>query len=215
MCYSNIIPRLYGNGGACSGCGQAIPANEFVTRAGGAVFHTKCFSCSKCGTVLNTGDRYCLLSGSPVCESDWHKMVKSSSVAAAAVGNVTGNSGAPVRKAKVQPTTPLVVSPVASSSSSSTQASIQASPSSGVLQSGQVDVVDVGVGGDPYSPPPPGHPHYNHHHHHHHHQQQQHHHHHLHQQMTIGLHGLAHQQPPHLQPHTSYQEWSQWGEPCD
>ncbi|KAK0178460.1 hypothetical protein PV327_007351 [Microctonus hyperodae] len=155
------------------------------------------------GAVLISSYRYCLLSGSPVCESDWHKMVKSSSVAAAAVGNVTGNSGAPVRKAKVQSTTPLVVSPVASSSSSSTQASMQTSPS-GVLQSGQVDVVDVGVGGDPYSPPPPGHPHYNHHHHHH-----------LHQQMTIGLHGLAHQQPPHLQPHTSYQEWSQWGEPCD
>lgn len=43
--------------------------------------------------------RYYLLSGSPVCETDWHKIVKSSSLTAAAAA--TGNSGTPVRKGKV------------------------------------------------------------------------------------------------------------------
>lgn len=46
--------------------------------------------------------RYYLLSGSPVCETDWHKILKSSSVAAAtAAAAAAGNGGAPVRKGKV------------------------------------------------------------------------------------------------------------------
>jgi LIM domain len=51
-------------------------------RAGaqGHVYHLKCFSCTKCGGQLMPGDRFCLLAGSPVCEQDWHKLMKGASV---------------------------------------------------------------------------------------------------------------------------------------
>lgn len=65
--------RLFGNSGACSACGQTIPANEFVMRTTSNmnnngpqannqnvqhfVFHLKCFSCTKCGSHLVQGDR--------------------------------------------------------------------------------------------------------------------------------------------------------------
>ena len=49
--------RMFGTSGACGGCGVAIPATEFVTRAGGSVFHPKCFVCSKCSIHLTQGDR--------------------------------------------------------------------------------------------------------------------------------------------------------------
>ncbi|XP_006609009.2 LIM domain transcription factor LMO4.1-like [Apis dorsata] len=61
--------RMFGSSGACAGCGNAIPATELVMRAGGSVFHQKCFTCSKCGNQLVSGDRYYLLSGSPVSTS--------------------------------------------------------------------------------------------------------------------------------------------------
>ncbi|XP_072396723.1 LIM domain only protein 3 [Diabrotica undecimpunctata] len=79
--------RIFGNTGACSACGQSIPANELVMRSGGPsiqqpgapphVFHLKCFMCSKCLSPLVPGDRYYMLSGSLVCEQDWHKLLKS------------------------------------------------------------------------------------------------------------------------------------------
>ncbi|KAF7389022.1 hypothetical protein HZH66_010159 [Vespula vulgaris] len=181
--------KIFGSSGACAGCGNPIPANEMVMRTGGSVFHLKCFTCSKCGGQLVSGDRYYLLSGSPVCETDWHKILKSSSVAAAtAAAAAAGNGGAPVRKGKkVQP-------------------SPQATP---VVVPTQVDVADVAVGGDPYSPPPPGHQHYHHHHHHHHHE---------HHQMGLVHPGLAAQQTTHMQQPSSgsYQDWPPWAQdPCD
>ncbi|XP_014238623.1 LIM domain-containing protein B-like isoform X2 [Trichogramma pretiosum] len=98
----NDYTRLFGNSGCCAACGQTIPATELVTRAGGNVFHTKCFQCTKCGTQLTSGDRYYQLSGAAVCETDFHKMVKSSSVAAAAAAAAaTGNGAMPARKGKV------------------------------------------------------------------------------------------------------------------
>ncbi|XP_066599637.1 LIM domain transcription factor LMO4.2 isoform X2 [Prorops nasuta] len=98
----NDYRRMFGNSGACSSCGSTIPANELVMRAGASVFHLKCFTCTKCGGALVSGDRYYLLSGSPVCETDWHKIMKSSSMAsAAATTAAAGNGGAPVRKGKV------------------------------------------------------------------------------------------------------------------
>ncbi|XP_057324988.1 LIM/homeobox protein Lhx3-like [Microplitis mediator] len=98
LCKSDYM-RLYCSG-ACHSCGSPIPGNELVMRAGGLVFHQKCFACSKCGNQLVAGDKYCLLSGAPICETDWQKMVKSSNVSAAAAA-VTGNGGTTVRKAKV------------------------------------------------------------------------------------------------------------------
>ncbi|KAH0567160.1 hypothetical protein KQX54_007122 [Cotesia glomerata] len=202
------------NAGTCQQCQNPIPANEMVMKVNSnLVFHTKCFTCNKCGIQLMTGDKYCLLSGYPICEADWHKAVKSSNVSAVTAG-VTGNGSNTQRKAKVQPMAPLAASPAAQSpSSTSVQgAAVQASPSGLVHQPSQVDVVDVGVGGEPYSPPPPGHQHY--HHHHHHHQPHQP------PPMGMGLLGLAHHHQPPLHHHLqhqqpSYQEWVHWGEPCD
>ncbi|KAL1491651.1 hypothetical protein ABEB36_012215 [Hypothenemus hampei] len=81
--------RLFGSTGACSACGQTIPASEFVMRSGGGnnpvtpgaplhIFHIQCFMCSKCMAPLRPGDRYYMLGGSLVCEQDWHKLLKSS-----------------------------------------------------------------------------------------------------------------------------------------
>ncbi|CAG9814253.1 unnamed protein product [Phaedon cochleariae] len=88
-CFS-AFNRIFGNSGACSACGQSIPANELVMRSGSGsnpgqppmqapphVFHLKCFMCSKCLSPLVPGDRYYMLSGSLVCEQDWHKLLKS------------------------------------------------------------------------------------------------------------------------------------------
>ncbi len=73
---------MFGIKGACRGCGSHIPANEFVMRAGGGpmggggvggppmVFHVSCFTCSKCGKTLATGDRYSVLNGALLCEQD-------------------------------------------------------------------------------------------------------------------------------------------------
>ncbi|XP_063229460.1 LIM/homeobox protein Lhx2-like [Bacillus rossius redtenbacheri] len=118
LCKTDYI-RLFGNTGACSACGQTIPASEFVMRAGPGhhqqqpqqpqqpqqqqqhhVFHMKCFACSKCGAQLVPGDRYCLLAGSLVCEQDWHKLLKGSAAAAAAAG-AAGAGATGVRKGKV------------------------------------------------------------------------------------------------------------------
>ncbi|EGI65701.1 LIM domain transcription factor LMO4.1 [Acromyrmex echinatior] len=179
---------MFGSSGVCGSCGNAIPANEMVMRAGDSVFHVKCFNCNKCGGQLVSGDRYYLLSGSPICESDWHKIVKSSSVAAAAAA-AGGNSGAPVRKGGNPVGRPKKVQP-------------SPQPTPPVVPSPQVDVVDVAVGVDPYSPPPPGHQHYHQYHHHHHHQ------------MALVHPGLAAQQS-HLQA-SSYQDWSSWAQDtCD
>ncbi|XP_044751824.1 LIM domain transcription factor LMO4-B [Coccinella septempunctata] len=83
--------RIFGSTGACAACHQPIPPSEFVMRCSSStpqqptaspqVFHLKCFSCSKCGAPLVPGDRYYLLAGSLVCEQDWTKLLKSSTVA--------------------------------------------------------------------------------------------------------------------------------------
>lgn len=41
--FSSFLPplRLFGNSGACSACGQSIPASELVMRAQGNVYHLK------------------------------------------------------------------------------------------------------------------------------------------------------------------------------
>ncbi|XP_023701548.1 LIM/homeobox protein Lhx9 [Cryptotermes secundus] len=112
----NDYYRMFGISGACSACGQTIPASEFVMRAGSGtgqaaahgggpqqqpgghqVFHLKCFTCSKCGAQLVPGDRYYLLAGSLICEQDWHKLLKGSGVA----GGTATNTGTGVRKGKV------------------------------------------------------------------------------------------------------------------
>ncbi|XP_063056588.1 LIM domain transcription factor LMO4b isoform X2 [Engraulis encrasicolus] len=51
LCRNDYI-RLFGNSGACSACGQSIPASELVMRAQGNVYHLKCFTCSTCRNRL-------------------------------------------------------------------------------------------------------------------------------------------------------------------
>ncbi|XP_063702574.1 LIM domain transcription factor LMO4.1 [Culicoides brevitarsis] len=98
----NDYSRLFRSSGACSACGETIPANELVMRTTSQinpnqngvnnnnnyqnqpllqhhVFHLKCFQCSKCANNLQQGDRYYMLGGSIVCEQDWHKLIKTSS----------------------------------------------------------------------------------------------------------------------------------------
>ncbi|CAL1270529.1 LIM domain transcription factor LMO4-like [Argiope bruennichi] len=75
LCKNDYV-RLFGNSGACSACGQMIPASEFVMRAQGNVYHLKCFTCVKCHNQLVPGDRYNLMNGSVLCEQDCIKMLK-------------------------------------------------------------------------------------------------------------------------------------------
>ncbi|XP_037038909.1 LIM domain transcription factor LMO4 [Bradysia coprophila] len=112
LCKSDYT-RMFGSGN-CSACGEHIPPNELVMRTtsqGGNqqpgipqnnqnlhspaihhVYHIKCFRCSKCTSHLQCGDRYYMISGNLVCEQDWHKLVKTSTV---------NNATPPVRKGKV------------------------------------------------------------------------------------------------------------------
>ncbi|KPP64334.1 LIM domain transcription factor LMO4-like [Scleropages formosus] len=63
LCRNDYI-RLFGNSGACSACGQSIPASELVMRAQGNVYHLKCFTCSTCRNRLVPGDRFHYINGS-------------------------------------------------------------------------------------------------------------------------------------------------------
>lgn len=117
LCRTDYM-RLFGNTGACSACGQTIPATEFVMRTGSgsgqspgpspqsgngnnnvatSVFHLKCFACSKCGARLEMGDRYCMLAGSIVCEQDWHKLLKGTSSVTSTASMRKGKVGRPRR----------------------------------------------------------------------------------------------------------------------
>ncbi|KAK5931755.1 hypothetical protein CgunFtcFv8_003526 [Champsocephalus gunnari] len=69
LCRSDYI-RLFGHSGACSTCGQSIPANEMVMRAQGNAYHLKCFSCATCRTRLMPGDRFHYINGTIFCEHD-------------------------------------------------------------------------------------------------------------------------------------------------
>ncbi|KAK3931028.1 LIM domain transcription factor LMO4.2 [Frankliniella fusca] len=122
------MEKLFGNTGACSACGQTIPASEFVMRVGGGgpmggpggapnqpnapsplhVFHLKCFSCSKCGSQLVPGDRYHLLGGALVCEQDWHKLMKGGAAPGvpAGPGAATGVRKGKLHQQQQQPPSP-------------------------------------------------------------------------------------------------------------
>ncbi|XP_030622011.1 LIM domain transcription factor LMO4-B [Chanos chanos] len=69
LCRSDYI-RLFGHSGACSACGQSIPASEMVMRAQGNVYHLKCFSCATCRNQLVPGDRFHYINGTIFCEHD-------------------------------------------------------------------------------------------------------------------------------------------------
>uniref|UniRef100_A0A7M4EUR1 LIM zinc-binding domain-containing protein n=1 Tax=Crocodylus porosus TaxID=8502 RepID=A0A7M4EUR1_CROPO len=68
LCKNNYI-RLFGNSGACSACGQSIPASELVMRGQGNVYHLK-YMCSTCQNRLVPGDQFHYINGSLFCEHD-------------------------------------------------------------------------------------------------------------------------------------------------
>ncbi|XP_054713287.1 LIM domain transcription factor LMO4-like [Uloborus diversus] len=76
LCRADYVKMFAPSGGACSACGQMIPASELVMRVHGNVYHVKCFTCVKCHTQLHPGDRFNLLNGSVLCEQDCIKMLK-------------------------------------------------------------------------------------------------------------------------------------------
>ncbi|XP_041862432.1 LIM homeobox transcription factor 1-alpha isoform X2 [Melanotaenia boesemani] len=62
----------------CRGCAEAISPAELVMRAGDAVFHLRCFTCSVCSCRLQTGDRCVLREGQLLCaREDYHQCLTS------------------------------------------------------------------------------------------------------------------------------------------
>ncbi|XP_074524843.1 LIM homeobox transcription factor 1-alpha [Halichoeres trimaculatus] len=62
----------------CGGCAETISPAELVLRAGAAVFHLRCFTCSVCSCRLQTGDRCVLREGQLLCaRDDYHQCVAS------------------------------------------------------------------------------------------------------------------------------------------
>ena len=65
-------PRMYGT--KCSGCKTTIPANEFVMRALGNVYHIQCFVCTMCGHRLEKGQEFALKDNKLYCKDDYGKL---------------------------------------------------------------------------------------------------------------------------------------------
>uniref|UniRef100_A0A665ST98 LIM/homeobox protein LMX-1.2-like n=1 Tax=Echeneis naucrates TaxID=173247 RepID=A0A665ST98_ECHNA len=62
----------------CGGCAEAVTPAEMVMRAGAAVFHLRCFTCSVCSCRLQTGDRCVLREGQLLCaREDYHQCLTS------------------------------------------------------------------------------------------------------------------------------------------
>ncbi|XP_053287054.1 LIM homeobox transcription factor 1-alpha [Pleuronectes platessa] len=62
----------------CGGCSEAVSPTELVMRAGAAVFHLRCFTCSACSCRLQTGDRCVLREGQLLCaREDYHQCLAS------------------------------------------------------------------------------------------------------------------------------------------
>lgn len=78
LCKADYI-RLFGSTGTCCGCQQLIPANEFVMKTQGSVYHVTCFACATCHNRLVPGDRYGIVNGSLICENDYFKIMKTTS----------------------------------------------------------------------------------------------------------------------------------------
>uniref|UniRef100_A0A669D2D7 LIM homeobox transcription factor 1, alpha n=1 Tax=Oreochromis niloticus TaxID=8128 RepID=A0A669D2D7_ORENI len=78
----------------CAGCTEAISPAELVMRAGAAVFHLRCFTCSVCSCRLQTGDRCVLREGQLLCAREgYHQCLASPS-----------SSETDTEKPKTQPT---------------------------------------------------------------------------------------------------------------
>ena len=72
--YRTVVYRMFGSTGTCAACRQPIPASQLVMRARQDAYHVDCFACSVCGVRLVPGDRFAVVSGSLVCETDYPKI---------------------------------------------------------------------------------------------------------------------------------------------
>lgn len=64
--------RMYAT--KCTGCKATIPANEFVMRALGNVYHLQCFVCAMCGQRLVKGQEFALKDNKLYCKEDYGKL---------------------------------------------------------------------------------------------------------------------------------------------
>lgn len=75
----------------CVKCGVAFSKNDFVMRAGTAVYHINCFRCSACNRQLVPGDEFAQRERSLLCKLDNESLERSSS---ASSGDSVGGAAA-------------------------------------------------------------------------------------------------------------------------
>ncbi|XP_029195579.1 LIM homeobox transcription factor 1-beta-like isoform X6 [Acropora millepora] len=68
----NDYEKMYAT--KCTGCKATIPANEFVMRALGNVYHLQCFVCAMCGQRLVKGQEFALKDNKLYCKDDYGKL---------------------------------------------------------------------------------------------------------------------------------------------
>jgi len=71
---SCVACRMFGSTGTCAACRQPIPASQLVMRARQDAYHVDCFTCVVCGVRLVPGDRFAVVNGSILCETDYPKI---------------------------------------------------------------------------------------------------------------------------------------------
>ncbi|XP_034002259.1 LIM homeobox transcription factor 1-alpha [Trematomus bernacchii] len=62
----------------CGGCSEPVSPADLVMRAGAAVFHLRCFTCSECSCRLQTGERCVLRGGRLLCARDHYHQSEAS-----------------------------------------------------------------------------------------------------------------------------------------
>ncbi|CAB3408141.1 unnamed protein product [Caenorhabditis bovis] len=73
----NDFTRRYGQ--RCAGCDGNLEKEDLVRRARDKVFHVRCFQCSVCQKMLDTGDQLYILEGNRfVCQADFQNATKTS-----------------------------------------------------------------------------------------------------------------------------------------
>ncbi|KAH9391663.1 LIM homeobox transcription factor 1-alpha [Tyrophagus putrescentiae] len=87
----------------CNGCFRSIGPSELVMRvAGGAIYHTDCFTCGRCGRHLTKGDEFALRRGGLLCRRDLDACLLDVSLSG---GNSVGGNGVSIAGA-VEPNSP-------------------------------------------------------------------------------------------------------------
>uniref|UniRef100_A0A3B4H6H8 LIM zinc-binding domain-containing protein n=1 Tax=Pundamilia nyererei TaxID=303518 RepID=A0A3B4H6H8_9CICH len=78
----------------CAGCTEAISPAELVMRAGAAVFHLRCFTCSVCSCRLQTGDRCVLREGQLLCAREgYHQCLAMARASPRLQAPISGHQG--------------------------------------------------------------------------------------------------------------------------